>query len=165
MPLDVPDGAIVFLDANILAYAAVEDPDFTSHCRELLRRIEKRVVAARIAPFAMGDALHKIMLVEARLRLPAEVNVGRHLQKHPETVQSLALAQEAAEIFAYLPLELVSIDFGKLYRSNGDVEAAWFADQRCLDRRADAATGITHLATNDDDFDRVPGITVWKPRA
>jgi predicted nucleic acid-binding protein len=25
--------------------------------------------------------------------------------------------------------------------------------------------GITHLATNDDDFDRVPGITVWKPRA
>jgi predicted nucleic acid-binding protein len=23
---------------------------------------------------------------------------------------------------------------------------------------------ITHLATNDDDFDRVPGITVWKPR-
>jgi predicted nucleic acid-binding protein len=25
--------------------------------------------------------------------------------------------------------------------------------------------GIIHLATNDDDFDRVPGITVWKPRA
>jgi len=24
--------------------------------------------------------------------------------------------------------------------------------------------GISHLATNDDDFDRVPGITVWKPR-
>jgi predicted nucleic acid-binding protein len=23
---------------------------------------------------------------------------------------------------------------------------------------------VTHLATNDDDFDRVPGITVWKPR-
>jgi predicted nucleic acid-binding protein len=26
------------------------------------------------------------------------------------------------------------------------------------------AHGIVHLATNDDDFDRVPGITVWKPR-
>lgn len=24
--------------------------------------------------------------------------------------------------------------------------------------------GIVHLVTNDDDFDRVPGITVWKPR-
>ncbi len=24
--------------------------------------------------------------------------------------------------------------------------------------------GITHLATNDDDFDRVPGINVGKPR-
>jgi predicted nucleic acid-binding protein len=24
--------------------------------------------------------------------------------------------------------------------------------------------GITHLATNDDDFDNVPDITVWKPR-
>ena len=26
------------------------------------------------------------------------------------------------------------------------------------------ASGIRHLVTNDDDFDRVPGITVWKPR-
>jgi len=25
--------------------------------------------------------------------------------------------------------------------------------------------GISHLATNDDDFDWVPGVTVWKPRA
>jgi predicted nucleic acid-binding protein len=24
--------------------------------------------------------------------------------------------------------------------------------------------GITHLATNDDDFDKVTGITAWKPR-
>jgi predicted nucleic acid-binding protein len=26
------------------------------------------------------------------------------------------------------------------------------------------ALGMTHLATNDDDFDKVTGITVWKPR-
>jgi predicted transcriptional regulator len=26
------------------------------------------------------------------------------------------------------------------------------------------ALGMTHLATNDDDFDKVMGITVWKPR-
>jgi len=24
--------------------------------------------------------------------------------------------------------------------------------------------GIEHLATNDDDFDGVPDVTVWKPR-
>ena len=24
--------------------------------------------------------------------------------------------------------------------------------------------GLTHLATNDDDFDQIAGITVWKPR-
>ncbi len=24
--------------------------------------------------------------------------------------------------------------------------------------------GITHLATNDDDFDRVPDLSAWKPR-
>lgn len=24
--------------------------------------------------------------------------------------------------------------------------------------------GIVHLVTNDDDFDQVPTITVWKPR-
>lgn len=24
--------------------------------------------------------------------------------------------------------------------------------------------GLTHLATNDDNFDTVPGFTIWKPR-
>jgi predicted nucleic acid-binding protein len=24
--------------------------------------------------------------------------------------------------------------------------------------------GLTHLITNDDDFDGVPGLAVWKPR-
>ncbi len=24
--------------------------------------------------------------------------------------------------------------------------------------------GLTNLVTNDDDFDSVPGLTVWKPR-
>jgi hypothetical protein len=24
--------------------------------------------------------------------------------------------------------------------------------------------GLTHLATNDDDLDRIPGLTIWKPR-
>lgn len=23
---------------------------------------------------------------------------------------------------------------------------------------------LTHLVTNDNDFDRVPGLTIWKPR-
>jgi predicted nucleic acid-binding protein len=24
--------------------------------------------------------------------------------------------------------------------------------------------GLTNLVTNDDDFDAIPGLTVWKPR-
>jgi predicted nucleic acid-binding protein len=24
--------------------------------------------------------------------------------------------------------------------------------------------GLTHLATNDDDFDQIAGFTLWKPR-
>jgi len=24
--------------------------------------------------------------------------------------------------------------------------------------------GLTHLVTNDDDFDGIPGLQVWKPR-
>jgi hypothetical protein len=164
MPLDLPVGTVFFLDANILAYAAVEDQDFTPHCRDLLRRVEQRQVVALTAPFALSDALHKIMLAEARLRLPAEVNVGRHIQNHPETVRSLELAQQASEIFARLPLELLSINTASFVAAMKVSRQHGLLTNDALIVALMQRHGITHLATNDDDFDRVPGITVWKPR-
>jgi predicted nucleic acid-binding protein len=164
MPLDLPDGTATFLDANILAYAVVDDKDFTQPCRDLLRRIEKTEIIALTAPFALGDALHKIMLAEARRQLPAEVNVGRHIQNHPETVRSLEFAQRAAEIFARLPLELLPIESASFVAAMRVSRQHGLLTNDALIIALMQSHGITHLATNDDDFDHVPGITVWKPR-
>lgn len=165
MPLDLPNGTTLFVDANILAYAVVEHQEFTPPCRDLLHRIELGRIAASTASFAIADALHKIMLAETRLRLSELVNVGRHLQNHPETVKSLVFARQSAQFFAGLPLELLPLDKSSLVEAM-EISGRYGLltnDSRILTLMQ--RHGISHLATNDDDFDQVPGITVWKPRA
>jgi predicted nucleic acid-binding protein len=163
--LDFEDGVIVFLDANILAYAVVEEKDFTAPCQDLLRRVETGRISAWSASFAVADALHKVMLAEARLRLPDEVNVGRYLQRHPETVRSLVFARAAAAQFAQLPLQLLPLGAHSLVDAMDVSRQHGLLTNDALIVALMERHGLVHLATNDDDFDRVPGITVWKPRA
>ncbi|GMU21551.1 MAG: hypothetical protein AMXMBFR13_16440 [Phycisphaerae bacterium] len=45
MPLDLPDGLVCFLDANILYYALVPTPGVSPHCLGLVDRL----IAGRVS--------------------------------------------------------------------------------------------------------------------
>ncbi|NLF06610.1 MAG: hypothetical protein GX594_01335 [Pirellulaceae bacterium] len=68
MPLDVPDGQLCFLDANILYYCFVETPPFSGFCRELLTRVQGGDVVALTDVRALGDCVHKVILAEVSHR-------------------------------------------------------------------------------------------------
>lgn len=81
-----------------------------------------------------------------------------------ELIAQLVNYQMAATALSALPLEWIS------------AEATFAQDiatvaRECSLMTADAAIvalmrrhGLTDLVTNDDDFDQVPGIRIWKPR-
>ena len=151
MPLDLPDGSLSFVDTNVLVYHFVENPRFSPECREYLRRV-------------VADAVHKVMAEEARLVHGLDSGAIRFLQRHPAEITKLGAFVEATKQLERLPIRLVPVDLTIIRQS------AELAQQRGL-LTNDAIIvalmqrhGISHLATNDDDFDRVPGIQVWKPR-
>jgi predicted nucleic acid-binding protein len=107
-----------------------------------------------------------MMLAEVSQRFgrPRERLVG-WLKKHPEALMELPKTAEVCDRLAQLPLTVLpnevsiittAINIAQNHRLlMGDASIVALIQRH----------GLTHLATNDDDFDRVPGITVWKPRA
>jgi predicted nucleic acid-binding protein len=83
---------------------------------------------------------------------------------HPEIIGRLSHYLVAAESLSKLRLRLLPIDW-EVIRAGArlSIEHDLLTNDAiivALMRRHQ----LTHLVTNDDDFDRLPGLRVWKPR-
>jgi predicted nucleic acid-binding protein len=165
MPLDVPAGQTVFLDSTILHYAFVNFPGATPQCIELLTRIARREVTGCLTAPVLNDAVHKVMCSEAKERFnQPRAGLVPWLKANPGRVRELTRPTEVLRLVGAMPLTLLPVDLSILT----DAQQVASADGLLANDALIVATmrrhEITHLATNDDDFDHLPGLTVWKPR-
>jgi hypothetical protein len=66
MTLDqVPAGAHVFVDANILIYHFQPHPVFGPMCHRLLERIERQDIEGSTSTNLLGELAHRLMVIEA----------------------------------------------------------------------------------------------------
>jgi predicted nucleic acid-binding protein len=165
VPLNIPTGETVFLDANIFYYHFVSLPGLSTACKDFLRRIEQGELTGVTATVVLAEAQHKVMLAEAvqKYGLPPQGLVRRltqtpgllaglsHHRIVPSTVVAMHVRIEPLTVAILQQAAHLSVSHELLTN-----DAALLAHMQAL--------GMTHLATNDDDFDKVTGITVWKPR-
>ena len=165
MPLDVPAGETAFVDSTILHYAFVDFPTSTPQCIEFLRRVARREVAACATAPVVNDAVHKVMCSEAVQRFnQPRAGLVNWLKDNPDRVRELAHATQALRLVEALPVALLAIDFPLLIDAQGVARDHGLLASDALIVATMRRHRIAHLVTNDDDFDRVPGISVWKPR-
>lgn len=165
MPLELPEGERCFVDANILYYCFVETPTYSDHSRAFLERVQLGDITALTDIRALSDCIHKTMLAEVSQHFGRTRDglVG-WLKQHPDALSELPKTVEVCHRLAQLRLIVLPRDISILS------QAVLLAQshQMLLNDASIVAQmqrhGISHLATNDDDFDRVPGITVWKSR-
>lgn len=165
MPLDIPAGETIFLDSTILHYAFVGFPVATPQCVEILRRVTKAELGGCLTVPVLNDAVHKIMCSEAKERFdqPRAGLVG-WLKANPDRTRELTHAVEVLRLVEAMPITLLPVDLAALIDAQEAVQAHGLLASDALIVAMMRRHGVTHLATNDDDFDRVPGLTVWKPR-
>lgn len=90
---DIPDDEAVFVDANILIYAAQEQP---VQCRQLLQRIDGKTVRGVCTPVVVAELCHRSMLNEARAKqLISGSNPAKALSQRRDLISQLS---EYAEI-------------------------------------------------------------------
>lgn len=163
MPLDMPEGVTSFVDANILVYHFVELGEISAACRAFLEKVAGLRVVGVSTAACLADAVHRVMCIEAQERFNLGGGGATWLQRHPKHIGELSAFREAARQLDTIHLRLlptdsrVILDAADLSRQYGLLtnDAIIVA----LMRRH----GLTHLATNDDDFDAISGLTIWKP--
>jgi predicted nucleic acid-binding protein len=161
---DIPDGVTCYLDATILYYHLVDTPMLSDDCSDLLKRIELGHVHGVISSVTIAEATHKVMLADVVQRYGVDhKGLIARLKRHPELLDGLTNHRQVVATVRglQLPVETITLD---LLEHGADLSA----QNRLLTN--DALTlavmeklGVTALATNDDDFDAVKGITVYKP--
>jgi predicted nucleic acid-binding protein len=162
---DIPTGTHCFVDANIFYYHLVDTPPLSDECSDFLKRLEQRDVIGSTSTVSIAEATHKVMLADAvRTHGLDRKGLVARLKREPQLLAALSEHEAVVPTVRALniQIELITLDLLEA--------AAGLSAQLCL-LTNDALTvaamnklGLTNLATNDDDFDQIAGITVWKPR-
>ncbi|MBO0800182.1 MAG: type II toxin-antitoxin system VapC family toxin [Blastocatellia bacterium] len=161
---DIPDGSICFLDATIFYYHFVNHPPLSDDCSDLLARIGAGAIKGVTSSVALTEAAHKVMLAEVirQNRVPLQGLLSR-IKKHPELLDHVAEHKQVYTLADNLDLSIEPITLHIMKRGAELSPQRHLLTNDVLILAVIETLGLTHIATNDDDFDYVPGLNIFKP--
>lgn len=161
---DIAAGTHVFVDANILVYHFSPHPTFGPACQRLLADIENHTVVGYTSSHLVGETAHVLMIVEA-LSLPgwAAANAPKRLKKQPTAVQQLIRYQKAVEEIYQSQVQVLGIQPALMLQAVKLSSQFGLLTNDAITLALMQQQSLSHLASHDSDFDRVPGITRYAP--
>jgi predicted nucleic acid-binding protein len=161
----IPINKALFIDANIFVYYFVPDPILGPPCRQLMERITKyQEFPAYTSTHVLSELSHQLMVLEAAQLLGRAVTgMTQYLRRHPSEVQKLTRFRHAIDEVPRLGIEVLPVErhISPLSASLAQLHGLLTNDAVILANMQDE--GISHIASHDTDFDRVPGITRYAP--
>lgn len=154
-----------FVDTNIFHAHAENLGDVSAYASRFMLEITKGERRASTYVGTIADAVHKMMLSEAAMAFSRpRAKLLSWIQNHQESIKKLTLFRQAADEFANIPVRLLPTGPSTISLAAGLAQQHGLLTNDAIAVALMRENNILHLVTNDDDFDRVPGITVWKPR-
>lgn len=140
-------------------------PVVSEHCLAFVNRVMAGKISAAVSVPVLSDTLHKVMVAEVAARTQRDrAGIVSYLGKHPEVIAQLVEYPRAMDRLAAIPMEMLPIDQTILRQASNFAVSHRLLTNDAIIIALMQRHGIVHLVTNDDDFDQVPTITVWKPR-
>lgn len=162
--LEVPDGTAVFIDANIFIYHLSGPSPLSPACSTFLERVETGLLRGLTSSVVVIEVLHRLMILEAVTAFGVQARTAtRYLKEHPEHVRSLRRHQEAPARIRDMGIELAPVGLEEIERSHEVKRRYGLLTNDALVVAAMQASDVTALASNDPDFARVEGITLYRP--
>lgn len=160
----VPAGAAIFVDADTLIYHYANDPKYGAACTRLLKRVELQQLQGFASAHVLADVAHRLMTLEAidRLGWPA-AGIAMRLRKHRVEIPRLSVYRQAIPRIPHLVIQVLSVTYALVEDPGLQSQQHELLTGDALIVAVMRQQGLTHLASNDADFDRVPGIVRYAP--
>jgi predicted nucleic acid-binding protein len=161
---DLPAGASLFLDANVLVYHFQPHPVFGLACSQLIQSIENDQVRGLTSTHVLSEVAHRLMAMEASL-LPGWTasKVIQRLRQQPAVLQSFTRFPSAVQTVLQSRIEMLTIARALIASATALSQQTGLLSNDALIVAVMQEHGLTNLASNDADFDRVPGLTRYAP--
>jgi predicted nucleic acid-binding protein len=161
---DLPAGEAVFLDANVFVYAYSAHPQFGVPGRELLDRIDRGELSGFTSSHVLTEAAHRLMTLEACNTFGwPYAGIARCLRQHVVEVQQLTQYQQAIDEVLASSIRVLGIVPALVSAGIAVSRRTGLLSNDALLVAVMQEHGLTHLASHDADFDRVPGLTRYAP--
>lgn len=157
--------AEVMLDANVVVYALFPQTQFHDVCKQLLVRGAKGEIRLHLVVNAAADVIHRAMVLEALAQgqFQKSGEVVNHLKQNPQTIQNLSLYKTILRDLVQARINILSLTYRDLHTSKQYRDNYGLMTNDSIILAVMKRERIQHLATNDADFERIPGIAVRVP--
>lgn len=157
---DIPDRNNIYIDANIFLYSAFKHPIYGDVCKDFLLRMEGN---ACTSDFTLNEVFHKLMIAEiSKMFVVRPKEAVAFIKKNPAVISGLQAIWDEMELIAESKIHIIS--YGKLFPDFIKTSKSYnLMATDAIIVEIMKRNGLKDIASNDGDFERVEGITVWKP--
>jgi predicted nucleic acid-binding protein len=152
------------VDASVFIHHFEPNARYGPAATEFLERIENQEIEGLTATHIVSEVAHRLMTIEAMQAFGWQsAGIALRLRNHPTQVQTLQRYRQAVQEIPLFGIRILTIDPIWLDLAAGISQQTGLLHNDALVIAVMRAHGLTHLASADPDFDRVPGITRYAP--
>jgi predicted nucleic acid-binding protein len=162
---DLVTGDSVFLDANTLVYHFTPHPQLGRACSRLVQRIQNQDLLGFTSTHLVTELAHRLMTFEAgALAGWSPGKVTRRLRQQPTTICNLSRFRVAVESLFNSRIQVLTIPGPLVLTATILSQQIGLLSNDALIVVIMQANGLSKLASHDNDFDRIAGITRYGPQ-
>lgn len=157
---DLPDQSFVMIDANVFIYAISGQ---SGECRQLFERCLREELTGIALFETVNEVTHRLMIAEALSKGIIAVGGAKALRNKVQQIPTLADYWIDTQRILALNLLFTPVNETIIRNAQTVRQEAGLLTNDSMIVAGMREYGLSFLASNDADFDRVDDITVFKP--
>ena len=160
----LPNGTRVFADANVLNYAFSTVEPLHSLTASLIERSARQEIQVFTSASQAANVIHRAMIIEARsvLQVPFS-KVLAYLKTHPDAVRRLTRYRQVPGELGRAHVRILDVTYREIHASKQYRDDYGLLTDNSIMLAVMERYDLVDLATNDEDFKRIPGLRLWMP--